>query len=159
MCALESEASGCLTGTYHPEDLSIIVTGVGMANMYKATRKVILNMTPQDTIINIGICGASSAYNIGEIIDCYIHKITCVSRVEKAPSRYQLVDMESEGFQLATEKINNKFMFKVVSDHFEPGLLSVEYIKGLISSTFPKIYNSIITQNKNKRTFTYELNK
>ena len=116
---------------YTNGDMVVVISGIGADAMFRATTKVLQNFTKNDVILNVGICGASKKYKIGELIDARQHNITCVDS-EVRDAKYDIVDMESLGFEKATKGIKNSFIFKVVSDHFEPHKVTKDKAKQLI---------------------------
>ncbi|MCF6298220.1 MAG: hypothetical protein L3J08_09615, partial [Flavobacteriaceae bacterium] len=50
-------------------DVNIIISGIGSQNMYNATKKTLKLMNEDDIIVNVGICGASKKFHIGELLD------------------------------------------------------------------------------------------
>ncbi len=141
--------------------LKLIVSGMGVANARDATQALINNfdIIDADIYINMGICGAKSSFDIGELIEIgkvsyhdIIHTferskemIVC-SDFEVSDTKYSIVDMESFGFYDAVihnPAIKNFFIFKVVSDHFEPEKVSKESAKKLIFNQLDAI-NSLL---------------
>ncbi len=97
-------------------------------------------------ILNIGICGASKKFEISELIKIDFEKniLTCVDKPISSPNNYNAVDMESTGFIDATSLIKNRYMFKVVSDHFEPHMVTKDKTKKLIYDKIDEIMESLI---------------
>lgn len=128
----------------------IIISGIGVLKARDATQTLIdeYDITDDDVYLNLGICGASQAYEIGTLIEIgainyegisYLLKkeqseIVCVNEaVDK--EEYDLVDMESYGFYDAvihSPAIKNIFILKVVSDHFQPKKVTKEATKSLL---------------------------
>ena len=132
------------------DTLKLIISGMGVANARNATQTLINNfdITDADIYINVGICGAKSSFAIGELIEIgnisyqgILHTfesskemIVC-SDIEVSNNKYSIVDMESFGFYDAVihnPAIKNFFIFKVVSDHFEPEKVTKESAKKLV---------------------------
>lgn len=131
------------------DTMQLIISGVGVANARMATQTLInhFDITDEDIYCNVGVCGASKKYDIGELLHIgavNYHDIlyrfdeglivTCNDE-EVAHDVFEIVDMESYGFYDAV--IHNpaikKFrILKVVSDHFEPDSLSKDMVKSLI---------------------------
>ena len=104
-----------------------------------------MDITDDDIYLNIGICGANTAYKIGELLEIgnltYNEKniklntrsektLTCLDK-EISSDEYEIVDMESYGFYEAvihSPAIKNFHILKVVSDHFEPSKVTKEGI-------------------------------
>lgn len=147
--------------TFHDEKIHLIVSGLGVTNARVATQTLINNfdITDDDIYLNIGICGASSLYDIGELLEIgsvvyeeqsYTFKedkkeIVCVD-YEANDNTYQIVDMESYGFYDAVidnPAIKNFYIFKVVSDHFEPHRVTKDKTKSLIFNVIDDINTSI----------------
>ena len=82
---------------YTNGDMMVVISGIGVDAMFRATTKVLQNFTKNDVILNVGICGASKKYKIVELIDARQHNITCVDS-EVRDAKYDIVDMESFGF-------------------------------------------------------------
>lgn len=129
----------------------LIVGGIGVKNATLATQSLInhFDITDDDVYINVGICGASRKYKIGELLQIdtinyknhtySIHQkittaIECLDE-ESSEEKYEIVDMESFGFYNAvihSPAIKNSYIFKVVSDHFEPHKVTKDGTKSLI---------------------------
>jgi purine-nucleoside phosphorylase len=142
--------------------ITLIVSGLGVQNATLATQTLInhFDITDEDIYINVGICAASQKYKIGELIEidaiCYnnqtyiinekhLKTIECLD-AEAHDEKYEIADMESFGFYDAvvhSPAIKNIFMFKVVSDHFEPHKVSKDGTKSLIFNAIDVI-NSLI---------------
>lgn len=135
---------------YSNKDIRLIISGMGVTNARLATQTLInyFDITDEDHYFNIGICGASKAYEIGEVLEIgtilyeqtpYIfdenkREIVCVNEAMRE-AKYDIVDMESYGFYDAVRHnpaIKNFSIIKVVSDHFEPESVSKDGVKGLI---------------------------
>ena len=154
LCALKPEAQAFvdrykLSKIKKNAEITVVVSGVGSHSMLNATKNVVKNMKEDDTIINVGICGASKKYFIGQLIDASKVSLTCVDKEVSDIDKYEIVDMESSGFLDATKIIKNRYIFKVVSDHFEPHTVTKEKTKSLIFNAIDDI-NSIIN-NKDKQ--------
>lgn len=148
MCALKSEAQAFVDKYKLPKNkqnsqTKIIVSGIGSENMFNATKNIVTKMSEDDIIINVGICGADKKFAIGELIDVREENLTCVDSDILEHGKYELVDMESNGFLKATQGVENKYMFKVVSDHFEPHKVTKEKTKSLIFNVIDDINNII----------------
>lgn len=133
------------------ESITLIVSGMGIENSKNATNILIQNFTIRDSdiLLNIGICGANKAFEIGELIEInsiiYDGKIfhintkaknviTCMD-TEASEDICEIVDMESYGFYEACKshlELLNIHMFKVVSDYFEPRTVTKDKTKKLI---------------------------
>ena len=129
---------------YKNEDITLFVSGIGKENMRNTTLQVLKNFQENDKIVNIGICGASLNYKIGQLIDARVEKITCVD-FEVTNSEFSIVDMESCGFIEATKGVQNSYIFKVVSDHFEPHKVTKNGAKKLIFDKIDAIMREIQT--------------
>ena len=144
---------------FSSEELKIIISGIGVNNSKKAVEALIenFNLTDNDIIINTGICGADKKYKIGELIDIgsilykekkyiidsnILNTITCKD-VEVSKNLYNIADMESFGFYTASAKIKNRYIFKVVSDHFEPSKVTKEDTKKLIFGVIDDIFKKV----------------
>ena len=141
------------------EGIRVIVSGLGAINTNIAITAIIKNFKPSkdDIFLNIGICGASREYRIGELIEIgsIIYKeqmlilnsalnitITCKDS-EVNNNSYHIVDMESFGFYEATNNINKRYIFKVVSDHFEPSTVTKDKTKKLIFNVIDDVMKRI----------------
>lgn len=141
--------------TFQNEQLCVIVTGIGATMMKEKMLLSIqeLNITKDDTVINIGICAAKEEYAIGSFIEfgTIIYEnnsytlnntelsITCMD-TEQSKVVAEFVDMESFGFYEALHAKNLQgYMFKVVSDHFEPHTITKDFTKKLIRGTIPTL--------------------
>ena len=146
---------------FRDENIILIISGLGVTNARRATQTLINNfdITDDDTYLNIGICGASPAYEIGKLLEIgsivyenqtYKTKddkytIVCVDS-EVKDDTYEIVDMESYGFYDAVihnPAIKNFYIFKVVSDHFEPHKVTKDKTKSLLFNVIDVI-NSYI---------------
>jgi len=143
------------TGT----NLKLIVSGIGVDNARNATGSMIESFKPQksDIFINIGICGANKKYKIGELLkigsiiyedkkyiidENILNALTC-KESEVSQDLYEIVDMESFGFFTATEEFKNRYIYKVVSDHFEPQKVTKDGSKKLIFSAINEIMREV----------------
>ena len=139
--------------------INVIICGIGINNARTATEIIIKNFKPQqdDIFLNIGICGANRDYEIGELIEIgsIIYKndifvinnnisntITCTD-CEIDENHYNIVDMESFGFYEATKSITNRYMYKVVSDHFEPSTVTKDKTKSLIFNAIEDVMKRV----------------
>jgi len=128
---------------YKNNDIQVAISGMGADAMMQTTTKVLKTFSQNDVIINVGICGASQNYTIGQLIDARDEKITCIN-YEATDAKYDIVDMESSGFIDATKDVTNSFIFKVVSDHFEPKTVTKDMAKKLISNQIDEIMKRVI---------------
>ncbi|MEA2073481.1 MAG: hypothetical protein U9O86_07845 [Campylobacterota bacterium] len=132
------------------KDMILIVSNIGVINARQATQALInqYDITDDDTYLNIGICGASVNYTIGDLLEVgsvvydgmeySFHTdattVTCVDE-EISEASYEVVDMESYGFYDAVihnPAIKNFYILKVVSDHFEPEKVTKDGSKQLV---------------------------
>jgi hypothetical protein len=148
MCALKAEAQAFVDKYKLPKNkqnsqIILVVSGMGSDNMFEATQSVVKTMSKNDTIINVGICGGDKKFSIGELIDARDKNLTCVDSEISEHGEYELVDMESDGFIKATKDVDNKYIFKIVSDHFEPHKVTKEKTKSLIFNVIDDINNII----------------
>ncbi|DAB28358.1 MAG TPA: hypothetical protein CFH78_02885 [Sulfurimonas sp. UBA10385] len=144
---------------FSDEKLKVIIGGIGVHNAKNATLALIQMFKPSnnDIFINVGICGANQKYTIGELIkigsivykdkkyiinDSTFTTITCKD-IEMSYDVYDIVDMESFGFYEATKEIKNRYMYKVVSDNFEPNKVTKEGTKKLIFSLIDEIMKEV----------------
>ncbi len=144
----------------------LIISGIGVNNAAQATQTLInhYDITDNDIYLNIGICGASSKYKIGALLEIgklvfnekitilpnlSDKKLTCVEE-EATTSKYEIIDMESYGFYDAvvhSPAIKNFHILKVVSDHFEPSKVTKEKTKSLLFNVIDAI-NIIINKEE-----------
>ena len=148
VCALKSEAQAFVDKYKLPKSkknslITLLVSGIGSGNMFETTLNIVNSMSNNDTIINVGICGGDKKFHIGELIDASKENLTCVDSEVSESGKYELVDMESDGFKKATKNVKNKYIFKVVSDHFEPKRVTKENTKSLIFNVIDDINNII----------------
>ena len=127
---------------YKNNDIEVFISGIGADAMFQTTTKLLKTFTQNDTIINVGICGANKNYTIGQLIDARYKRITCVD-YEAADAKYEIVDMESRGVIDATKGMKNSFIFKVVSDHFEPKTVTKDMAKKLIFNQIDMIMKRV----------------
>jgi purine-nucleoside phosphorylase len=162
LCALKSEAQAFVEffklqknkldrfTLFDNETIRLIISGIGIENARYATQTLInhYDITPQDIYLNVGICGASKHFMIGECIkigaieykkqlfewDRDAPQISCLDYEANTPT-YTIVDMESYGFYDAVihnPAIEQFYIYKVVSDHFDPKSVTKEKTKSLI---------------------------
>jgi len=148
LTALKSEAQAVvdrykLTRDKKNDELSLFISGVGAQNMFTKAKMVRELMSDDDIIVNIGICGASKEYKIGQLVDGFKENLTCVDCEVSQDEGYTLVDMESSGFLEATEGLQKRYIFKVVSDHFEPERVTKEGTKALIFNHIDEIMQRV----------------
>ena len=145
------------------ENITLIISGLGVTNARLATQTLINNfdITDDDIYLNVGICGASREYEIGQLLEIgsivYEDKhysfedneeIVCLDD-EASDNSYTIVDMESYGFYDAVihnPAIKNFYIFKVVSDHFEPQQVTKDKTKLVIFNVINDINSSINNQ-------------
>ncbi|MDD5372758.1 MAG: hypothetical protein PHO62_04970 [Sulfurimonas sp.] len=139
--------------------LKLIVSGIGIDNARNATVAMIEHFKPQkrDIFINIGICGANKKHKIGKLLkigsiiyedkkyiidEDILNTLTC-KESEVSQDLYEIADMESFGFFTATKEFKNRYIYKVVSDHFEPSKVTKEGSKKLIFSVIDEIMREV----------------
>jgi len=140
LVALKAEAQAFIDKKI---DAQIIVSGMGSKNMQKATQIVVDKMNKDDKIVNVGICAASKNYKIGQLVDGFKEKIVCVDEAVDDKNRYNIVDMESAGFLEASLHVENRYIFKIVSDNFEPHTVTKDGAKKLIFNNIDKIMEKL----------------
>lgn len=145
--------------TFVGSDITIIVCGIGIANAKEATLCLVKNykLNNDDIFVNVGICAADKKYNIGQLLEIgsieynnhtYVYNnlkesITCLNE-EATDDKYKIVDMESFGFYDALkDHKHNFYIFKVVSDHFEPSKVTKDSTKKLIFNVIDDILQRI----------------
>lgn len=149
---------------FYNENIVLIISGMGVQNAKNATIRLLesFNIGDSDILVNIGICGASKNYRIGEIVQIgslwYKDKfytidatspneLTCVDE-EITKSGYEMVDMESFGFFEATKLVQNRHIYKVVSDHFEPQNITKDAVKKLLSAVIDEVLKKRLKNEK-----------
>jgi len=140
-------------------NIKVIISGLGIVNAKIATTVIIEKFRPKkdDIFLNIGICGANKEYKIGKLLEIgsIIYKnekfiinkdlpniITCQDS-EEYKDNHNIVDMESFGFYEATKDIKHRYMYKVVSDHFEPGTVTKDKTKSLIFKVIEEVMKKV----------------
>lgn len=143
----------------------LIVSGLGIKKATLATQTLInhFDITDDDIYCNVGICAGAQKHKIGTLFEigtvCYNKQnyilnetiqttIECLDEEANEPL-YELADMESYGFLdavLHSPAIKNIFIFKVISDHFEPHKVTKESTKSLIFNVIDAI--NTITNKK-----------
>lgn len=134
--------------------LKLIISGVGVTNMQRACRELLeLHMPKEsDIFLNIGICGAPKSYTLGDVVAIkqLFYKEQTITlttgsdslRTLDYPQRVPLempCDMEAFGFSESLRDFSNLFVYKVVSDHFEPNSITKDMTKKLIKRAIPKV--------------------
>ena len=150
---------------YLNDTIILIITGIGIQNMKKACEFIIQKYKPHqdDLFLNIGICASRENNSIGTLVGIgrlhyknlnflvnnhFKNSLTCLE-FEARDNTYPLVDMESYGFYDSIyNKYNNIYIFKVVSDHFEPENVTKEHTKSLIFNAIDNVFKKI-TNDKN----------
>ena len=142
------------------DEIIVIISGIGKLNSAIATT-YILSTYKIDFIINFGIAG-SSKFKIGEIFlinkinenlypdILYPHpfKETFINSVDKVitDGKFNLVDMESEGFFKASTKfldLDKIFIIKIVSDNLVCFRPDDEFMDNLINPHIKNITDFI----------------
>ncbi len=144
---------------YTNENIFLLISGIGILKAIESSEFLITNfqIDKNDTIINIGICGATPKYEIGKLLQiqdinynqqnyklssCTGYTLTCID-YEATTDFYEIVDMESYGFYKIFHKYN-LYIFKVVSDYFEPDTITKEGTKTLIFNTIDELFKKAI---------------
>lgn len=147
---------------FQNSDICLIISGMGVQNARVATQTLInlYDITDEDIYLNVGICAANNEYTIGELLEITtIHyqgeffefgnkkgkNITCVDE-SLTHDAHAIADMESFGFYDAvthSPAIKNFFVFKVVSDHFEPQTVTKDGAKMLLFKRLDEINTAI----------------
>ena len=144
---------------YCSDNIVLVVLGIGKENTIKGLN-LIFKQYQISKAINIGIAGCSDKkIEIGDIFitnkkleDINYMKLQTVYTPKLSPNPYlltpNLYDMEAKYFQEISNKYitqNNIFIFKVVSDHFQPHKITKDKTKSLIFNVIDDI-NYIISQ-------------
>ena len=143
------------------EHIKLIISGLGVTNARVATQTLInhFDITDEDIYVNVGICGANKSFALGEVLEVgeiiyeeipYFFKpnkqsILC-SNTPVDKTNANLADMESFGVYDAvvhSPAIKNFYIIKVVSDHFEPHLVTKEATKSLLFNAINEIHTII----------------
>jgi nucleoside phosphorylase len=131
-----------LDSTKQNENISVVISGVGNLNMKNTASKIVSKMREDDLILNVGVCGASKNYSIGQLLDERDVELTSLDH-EVDYTKYEAVDMESAGFKEATKGVKNSYIFKVVSDHFEPKDVTKDLAKKLVYKRIDEIMEKV----------------
>ena len=135
------------------------MSGLGVVQAEEATLFLFENfkITDNDNILNIGICGASKEYPVGSLLEIdalwyknshyhlhqpTTHTITCLDE-EATDATHKIVDMESYGFYQGVKGMKNAYIFKIVSDHFEPQSVTKERTKNLLFTQIDEIMKRV----------------
>ena len=151
---------------YENAQMRLIISGMGVESAMRATQTLInyFDITDDDVYTNIGICGGDEKYPIGSLLDIasigYKERIyplkeegeliTCVDEA-MSDNKFALADMESFGFYEAVRHspaIKNIYIFKVVSDHFQPQSVNKEMAKSLIFNQIDGIKSIIYSKGE-----------
>jgi purine-nucleoside phosphorylase len=137
---------------YENKTIKMIQSGLGVDNATNATQTLLNHydvVEDRDIFINVGVCASDERYTIGELIEIssinYKDKLYTLNQRNKelikcidTPSsdiKDKLVDMESFGFYeplYYATAVKHKYIFKIVSDHFQPQKLTKEGVKSLL---------------------------
>jgi hypothetical protein len=148
---------------YESDTILLGVTQSGYDNAMIATAALLGYRPPteNDVLLNIGICGAPQAYEIGTLL--LIHKIihnnhsyypdmllshpfeeSDLESVKKAQDEHHALPVDMEAYPIF--KVASRFMqlhqllfIKIVSDHFEPERVTKELVLELIGTKMPQI--------------------
>lgn len=140
-------------------DMRVILSGLGVQKMREACDFAVKNYTISklDTCINVGICASDSRHKIGELLEIGTvsynglsyalksdspNRLTCLD-YEATDEKYELVDMESFGFYEQLKERDSLYIFKVVSDHFEPKTVTKEKTKALIFNAIDELFKKV----------------
>ncbi len=142
---------------YKGKDMVVIVSGVGVQNAKRATQAICrsFDTDADDIFLNVGICAAQKDIKISQLIEVgsikyngFVYtfndtakEITCLDH-EAEDDIYEIADMESFGFYSALED-RDIYIFKVVSDHFEPHKVTKDGTKSLISGAIDDIFKKV----------------
>ncbi len=137
----------------------VIISGLGVQNMQICCEYMqgYFNISKDDIVINIGIAGADSNYKIGQLVEIgtveyHDEKVVINSDVDKnltcldfeaKSDDYEIVDMESYGFYEGFSEHKNRYIFKVISDHFQPEIVTKDSTKRLIFNNIDKILKRV----------------
>lgn len=140
--------------------MKVIISGIGVDNARLATQTLIdyFDINDNDIYLNIGICGASKEYQIGDILEITAiiyqkkkyflyendkYTLECTDVPDDNLRENTIVDMESFGFYDAvihSPAIKKMKILKVVSDHFEPYNITKDRVKQLIFNQLDYIF-------------------
>lgn len=146
--ALKTEAQAFIDKKLN---VNIVISGIGSRNIYNVTKNIVDKMNKDDIIVNVGICGACDDFKIGDLLEVNPNTLkidnrwtlSCVDYEVGKIGKYDVVDMESTGFIDATKNTNNRYIFKIVSDHFEPNKITKDGAKRLIFNKIDEIMRRI----------------
>lgn len=146
---------------YEGEFFRLLISGKGVVNMKKSVYALLEEYAPtkEDILINVGICAADKRHEIGGILkigkvvygakecilDADTRNIISCKDEEAVFADTEIADMESFGFCETTCGFKNRYMYKVVSDHFEPDKVTKEGTKMLIFNKIDDILKEIPT--------------
>ena len=142
---------------YEADDMLLCISGIGYENAMMATAALLgyRAPSPNDILLNYGICAAPMQYDIGELL--LIHELTCnhvhlypdmlikhpfheasLLSVDAPCAIPQDIPVDMEGF--AIFKTASRFMqlhqmlfVKIVSDHFDPQRVTKEHTHHVIA--------------------------
>ena len=151
---LQKERIGHFT-IFSNTQIRVIVSGLGVEKMQECCQymQTYFHISKDDIVINIGIAGANSNYKIGSLVEIgtieyhnqtvEVNKnlnehLTCLDFEAKC-NEYQIVDMESFGFYKPFGEYHNRYIFKVISDHFQPEKVTKDSTKKLIYKKIDEI--------------------
>lgn len=140
---------------YFNNNMQLIISGVGVRNSQKATALLVGVMRSDEALYNVGIC--ASKYPLGEVLE--ISKVRydayeiCLNTnttntintldVEATDDDFDIVDMESFGFAKSSFGVENRYIYKVVSDNFEPQKVSKDATKKLVYKLIDEVFCEI----------------
>lgn len=144
---------------YKNSKIVLIISGLGVKMTKKAAKFIINNykVSVDDILINIGICASKADNEIGKLLSIgkinynneiftlnknIKNTITCLD-YEADNDTYELVDMESYGFYEILHNYDNLYIFKIVSDHFEPKTITKEKTKKLIFNVLDEVFTKV----------------
>ncbi len=137
------------------ENIRLIVSGLGVKNSMIATQTLInhFDITDNDIHLNIGICGASDKYEIGELLNISTIKYKETSYLLKENILKTITCLDDEAHTddydavIHSPAIKNRYILKVVSDHFEPHKVTKDKTKSLIFNVIDDINLLLFNQD------------
>jgi purine-nucleoside phosphorylase len=152
---------------YENDSIRVIQSGLGVQNARGATQTLLnfYDVVDEDIFLNIGVCAADEKHTIGELIEIseieYDKKLYTLNTRDKksikcmdtpaTEKQDKAVDMESFGFYeplYYSPAVKQKYIFKVVSDHFQPQKLTKEGVKSLLFNQIDAINQIIFPKDR-----------
>ena len=148
---------------YIHEKFLLVLTHTGFTNAKESAKELFKLHPPSknDTLVNFGICAASSQYEIGQFVEVnellydeeYVtlyetdinNTLRCVLEVQSTPTQ-TLIDMESYAiYEVAHKHFNTADMhfYKIVSDYCDPSSITPSLIDRILQNCSTKLLEKI----------------